>query len=345
MTMQVTTPALELIECFEGYKSQAYYCPAGRPTIGIGTTTYADGESVQMGDEISEDDAKQELFWHIRKEVEPALNKLVSRVLQPNQVNALASFAHNLGTDAKKYPTLLRLINDGAEDFELIEQWVKYRNRGSAFELGLYRRRLAELCQWFGLPWEAALEAHLSDDPVAFINAQQPNLVESPSISTEPEPMSDLYEGYEDPTPEDDWTTADYNEIQRRKLAGDHTGFVRVVGEKRVVTVRAGAAKAGDKPVEESTTARGYAKATSGKEKGLTSATVIGGATVAAAVSKDAKTTIENTTGLIGSLTMGDIITMAFLIGIPLGLWGLWQYFTGEAIKERGRNEATGGKV
>ena len=49
----------ELIKEFEGFRSQAYQCPAGQWTIGYGSTTYEDGTKVKEGDTINEADAER----------------------------------------------------------------------------------------------------------------------------------------------------------------------------------------------------------------------------------------------------------------------------------------------
>ena len=41
---------VSLIEKFEGFSSIPYICPAGKPTIGFGSTFYEDGTPVKMTD-------------------------------------------------------------------------------------------------------------------------------------------------------------------------------------------------------------------------------------------------------------------------------------------------------
>ena len=42
--------AAALCRKFEGYKATPYLCPAGVPTIGYGSTYYADGKKVTLQD-------------------------------------------------------------------------------------------------------------------------------------------------------------------------------------------------------------------------------------------------------------------------------------------------------
>ena len=43
--------AAELCKQFEGFRAKPYLCPAGIPTIGYGSTYYADGRKVTLQDE------------------------------------------------------------------------------------------------------------------------------------------------------------------------------------------------------------------------------------------------------------------------------------------------------
>lgn len=155
-----TSQCTNLITQFEGFRPSAYFCPAGRPTIGFGTTIYRDGQPVGIGDETDLFSAEMELTYHVRRHVEPAIDQHFGSLgLQANQRDALGSFIHNIGSNSAKWPTLKRLIVEDAPIEEISDQWVKYRLAGGRRLLGLYRRRLAEVLLWHGLPWQAALEA------------------------------------------------------------------------------------------------------------------------------------------------------------------------------------------
>ena len=155
-----TSQCTNLITQFEGFRPSAYFCPAGRPTIGFGTTIYRDGQPVGIGDETDLFSAEMELTYHVRRYVEPTIDQHFGSLgLQANQRDALGSFIHNIGSNSAKWPTLKRLIVENAPIEEISDQWVKYRLSGGRRLLGLYRRRLAEVLLWHGLPWQAALEA------------------------------------------------------------------------------------------------------------------------------------------------------------------------------------------
>lgn len=155
-----TSQCTNLITQFEGFRPSAYFCPAGRPTIGFGTTIYRDGQPVGIGDETDLFSAEMELTYHVRRYVEPTIDRHFGGLgLQANKRDALGSFIHNIGSNSAKWPTLKRLIVEDAPIEEISDQWVKYRLSGGRRLLGLYRRRLAEVLLWHGLPWQAALEA------------------------------------------------------------------------------------------------------------------------------------------------------------------------------------------
>lgn len=133
--------ALELIMKYEGFKSKAYLCPAGIPTIGYGTT-----EGVKLGDRITKYHAEELLKKDVHKLAEQ-IKKIVRIPINENQEAALISFAYNVGIDALDKSTLLSLINAGypsnaADEFP---KWNKATVNGRKVILdGLTARRLEE---------------------------------------------------------------------------------------------------------------------------------------------------------------------------------------------------------
>ena len=58
--MRLSQKGLDLIKHFEGFRSVPYLCSAGVPTIGYGSTYYANGTRVKLSDSpISEDWAEE----------------------------------------------------------------------------------------------------------------------------------------------------------------------------------------------------------------------------------------------------------------------------------------------
>ncbi|MGC9309319.1 MAG: lysozyme [Candidatus Nanoarchaeia archaeon] len=130
----ISNTGLEMIKGFEGFREEAYRCPAGVWTIGYGTTG-----DVSQGDTITKSEAEARL----RKDLESrerVVREYVDVNLSQQQYDALVSFVYNVGEEAFRNSTLLRKLNKG--DYEGASQefgrWV-YAN-GQKLE-GLERRR------------------------------------------------------------------------------------------------------------------------------------------------------------------------------------------------------------
>ena len=137
--------AAELCRRFEGFRSRPYLCPAGVATIGYGSTRYADGRAVQLGDApISQDDAEQLLQHTLREEYLPGVLRACP-VLAAHQVrcNAIVDWAYNLGVGRLQSSTLRRVVN--AQDWPGAQEQLMRWTRASGRVLpGLVRRREAE---------------------------------------------------------------------------------------------------------------------------------------------------------------------------------------------------------
>lgn len=143
--------AAELCRRFEGFCAKPYLCPAGVPTIGYGSTYYADGRKVTLADpEISESQARLLLLFELLHTYAPGVIRLcpglfAMTVAQGDwrKFNALVDFAYNLGVGRLQTSTLRRKVNaqDWAGAREQLMLWV----RGGGRTLpGLVKRRQAE---------------------------------------------------------------------------------------------------------------------------------------------------------------------------------------------------------
>lgn len=134
---------LELIKEFEGFSSEPYTCPAGVDTIGYGSTRYADGSTVKLGDKSITKDEAVELMKATLGEYEDAVNKYVIAPLTQNQFDALVSFAYNVGAGNLKSSTLLKKLN--RQDYVgAAEEFIRWNRGGGKVLAGLTRRRMAE---------------------------------------------------------------------------------------------------------------------------------------------------------------------------------------------------------
>jgi len=136
--MKTGIRGLGLIKKYEGCKLQAYLCPSGIPTIGMGNTFYKDGSKIKLGDKITQQQA-EELLMDLLPQYEAIVNKNIKIDLTQYQFDALVSFAWNCG----KSETLFRLVNSKSKD---LKQWweTHYTTGGGKVLQGLVNRRKAE---------------------------------------------------------------------------------------------------------------------------------------------------------------------------------------------------------
>lgn len=136
--MKTSAIGRRLIKTFEGYRSEAYLCPAGKWTIGYGHTS-----GVREGDtctkEAAEDFLKEDLQW-----AEAAVNAQDLRLSQ-TQFDALVSLVYNIGSGSFENSTLLKMLKQDTIARDTLEkEWKKWKHSGGKELKGLVRRRAAE---------------------------------------------------------------------------------------------------------------------------------------------------------------------------------------------------------
>lgn len=137
--------AAALCRQFEGFRAKPYLCPAGIPTIGYGSTYYADGRKVTLQDPpISEPDARTLLMAELHHTFLPGvLRQCPVLATHERKLNAIVDFAYNLGVGRLQTSTLRRKIN--AQDWEGAKAQLMLWTRGGGKVLpGLVKRRTAE---------------------------------------------------------------------------------------------------------------------------------------------------------------------------------------------------------
>ena len=137
--------AAALCKQFEGFKSKPYLCPAGIPTIGYGSTYYADGRKVTLQDEpISETIAEALLLHELQHTYLPgALRHCPILLTDEPKCNAIVDFVYNLGIGRLQTSTLKRKIN--AQDWDGAKKQLMLWTKGGGRVLpGLLKRRVAE---------------------------------------------------------------------------------------------------------------------------------------------------------------------------------------------------------
>lgn len=151
----VPQQALDIIADFEGFRSEVYNDGVGVPTIGYGSTFYADGRRVQWGDPPITRDAAKNLLSLVVNRFQARLSQTIPdwAKMNDNQRSALLSFAYNLGehfygTDG--FGTISRALRERRWG-DVPDALLLYRNPGTSVEAGLLRRRKAEGELWRGL--------------------------------------------------------------------------------------------------------------------------------------------------------------------------------------------------
>lgn len=140
----VLAVVVPLLERFEGLYLKPYLCPAGVPTIGLGSTRYLDGRLVRLTDPpITRGHAYALAKDQLRREYLPAVLALCPGAGNTERIAALTDFAYNLGTTALRGSTLRKRVNE--QDWEAARRELLRWTRGGGRVLpGLVSRRRAE---------------------------------------------------------------------------------------------------------------------------------------------------------------------------------------------------------
>lgn len=144
----VSEAGVRLVKKFEGLHKvgddgmiHSYRCPAGKWTIGYGST-----KGIRSGMRITEAEAENLLADDLNEHGK-AVHRYVEVPLSQNQYDALTSLVFNIGPANFKSSTLLKKLNAGQynEVPDQLMRWNKARVDGKLTPLrGLTRRRTAE---------------------------------------------------------------------------------------------------------------------------------------------------------------------------------------------------------
>ena len=141
-TMITTEILLIKLMEFEGLSLKAYEDAGGVPTIGYGHT-----HNVRMGDRITAWYARDLLKEDIAYFEDQVKSLDVART--EGQLDALVSFAFNLGTGRLKNSTLLKVIREGGSKSQIKREFRRWVYAGGQKLRGLERRREWEARRFF----------------------------------------------------------------------------------------------------------------------------------------------------------------------------------------------------
>jgi lysozyme len=146
--MRINQATVDLVKRWEGFRANAYLCPAGVWTVGYGTTTGAiPGLKVGPGMSVSREEADEYLRSHLAalsRRIRPAITAPVNE----NELGAFLSLAYNIGVGAFLGSSALRHFNAGdkAKAAAAIKLWNKATVNGKRQVLkGLVDRREDEV--------------------------------------------------------------------------------------------------------------------------------------------------------------------------------------------------------
>ena len=147
----ISKKCIDLVKDFEGFSAKAYPDPAtgAEPiTIGYGSTRYADGSKVKMGDVVTNLEAQRLLLLDLERRYNAIKNWLPYNINQ-NQIDAVVSFAYNCGIGAFEKSTLRKKIWANPNDPAIKDEFMKWVRAGGKIMKGLQRRRSAEVKLYF----------------------------------------------------------------------------------------------------------------------------------------------------------------------------------------------------
>lgn len=138
--MRASNILIEAIKGFEGFRAEAYKCPAGVWTIGYGHTA-----GVKKGQRVSKARA-EELLRQDLGSAEASVNKLGVAKTQ-GQYDALVDITFNCGDMSKS--TLVRKIREGAGKDEITKELMRWVHSDGKVLPGLIRRRAWDADRFF----------------------------------------------------------------------------------------------------------------------------------------------------------------------------------------------------
>ena len=140
---------IKLIERFEGIYLRPYLCPAGIPTIGLGSTFYENGQKVSLKDSPITKEKAYQLLQSVLVQFERSVDTFTRDDINQNQFDALVDFAYNCGSGNLKSSTLLKKVNENPNNPLIALEFKKWVKAGGKTLKGLERRRDAEIELYF----------------------------------------------------------------------------------------------------------------------------------------------------------------------------------------------------
>ena len=124
--MQISNNGLQSIIAFEGMELNAYRCPSGVWTIGVGHTGDIDGVPIGKGMMITCAEAMEILRDDIKR-YELYINRQpFAKRLTQGMFDALVSFIFNVGTGAFETSSMRKKLCTGVANKEVVKEFAKW---------------------------------------------------------------------------------------------------------------------------------------------------------------------------------------------------------------------------
>lgn len=147
--MITSKSGIDFIKSEEAFRPKMYLDKTGNPTIGYGTLIDKPEEYFLRTATITEEDAIQ-LLKNDLVRFEKAVNDSIKMPLTQAKFDSLISLAYNIGPDAFKSSTLVKQINAGASNEDIIKEFMKWIfSKGIVLD-GLVKRRAKEAALFIG---------------------------------------------------------------------------------------------------------------------------------------------------------------------------------------------------
>jgi lysozyme len=144
MDRKTSEKGIEIIKRHEKEMDNVYVCPGGILTGGWGHALSREEKKIYKLGSAVDPGVIHQWFAEDLSKAEKTVNNWVTKEIGQNQFDALVSFVFNVGADAFKRSTLLKMINK--EQFELASKefpkWVNSKGRKLP---GLVKRRNEEM--------------------------------------------------------------------------------------------------------------------------------------------------------------------------------------------------------
>jgi lysozyme len=147
--MKLNSEGYRLITKFEGFSAKPYLCSAKVPTIGYGNCYYTNGKKVTLLDKPITEAEAFEMFKEIADRFADKVSKLVTYPINQNQFNSLVSLCYNIGVAAFQLSTLLKMVNENANNPKIKDQFLRWNKAGGRVVRGLTLRRNEEAFIYF----------------------------------------------------------------------------------------------------------------------------------------------------------------------------------------------------